>query len=64
MEEQQTGSSKGGVLMKGTDHSERVSVKMVEEDTKKGEQFSAQPKKIAKKTARVRKASHRPRRRS
>ena len=33
------------------------------EDTKKGEQFSAQPKKIAKKTARVRKASHRPRRR-
>jgi hypothetical protein len=34
------------------------------EDTKKGKQFSAQPKKIAKKTARVRKASHRPRRRS
>ena len=33
-------------------------------DTKAGKQFSAQPKKIAKKTARVRKASHRPRRRS
>ena len=33
-------------------------------DTKAGKQFSAQPKKIAKKTARIRKASHRPRRRS
>ena len=32
-------------------------------DTKAGKQFSAQPKKIAKKTAKYRKASHRPRRR-
>ena len=33
-------------------------------DTKAGKQFSAQPKKIAKKTAKYRKAGHRPRRRS
>ena len=32
-------------------------------DTKAGKQFSAQPKKVAKKTSTVRKASHRPRRR-
>ena len=33
-------------------------------DTKAGKQHSAQPKKVAKKTSTVRKASHRPRRRS